>query len=81
MAMSPAGRVELAGTSLDSLLTIKNDQLTAWLSAGMPPTFSVEGESYSYGEWLAAIDAAIEAALRQRTRVGGPWMVRSRQRG
>lgn len=80
MPMSNADRVAVLNGSLDSLLALQQSQLSEWQQAGMPPSFSVDGESYSWGEWLRTIDEAITAKLDQKQRVSGPWIVRSRGR-
>lgn len=78
--MTSAERVTALGASLDYLLQLQQDQLAAWASAGKPPTFSVDGESYSWGSWLAEIDAAIDAKIGQRQKVSGPFIVRTKGR-
>lgn len=80
MPLSASQRAtELAG-SLDSLIALQKAQIAEWETAGKPPSYSVDGESYSWGSWLAEIDAAITAKIEQRQRVGGAWIARSRGR-
>jgi hypothetical protein len=78
--MSNADRVAALDGALDALLAIQAAQLAEWQAAGMPPTFSVDGESYSWGQWLASIDDSIERKIDQKQNIGGPFIIRSRGR-
>lgn len=66
--------------SRDSVLAIIAAQTTAWVTAGCPPTFSVDGESYQWGEWLSQRLAEVEKlnTLIQQLR---PYWSASRMRG
>ncbi len=67
--------------SRDNLVALVEQQTAAWLAAGCPPSFSVDGESYSWNEWLAGKLQAIEQLQGLIQRVGsGPFVVRSRGR-
>jgi hypothetical protein len=78
--LSAAQRVTALEGSLDYLIQLQSAQLLEWTTSGMPPSFSVDGESYQWGAWLASIDAAIEAKLEQKQKASGPFIVRSRGR-
>lgn len=80
MPLSAAARSLALGSALDDLITLQAAQITEWVAAGRPPSFSIEGESYSWGSWLAELDAAITAKLEQINKVAGPFIVRSRGR-
>lgn len=80
MALSASSRVTLLNGSLDALLALQKAQIEEWQASGMPPSFSVDGESYQWGQWLASIDAAITAKIEQKQRSSGPFIVRSRGR-
>lgn len=64
----------------DSLAAIVQAQLTAWESAGSPPTFSVDGESYNWDSWLSTKLDALEKLDKQIARHSS-GIVRSRYRG
>lgn len=66
-----------ARTSLENLVAA---QLAAWEAAGCPPTFSVDGESYSWDSWLQTKLDAIERLTKQ-IQQASPFYVRSRLRG
>jgi hypothetical protein len=64
----------------DAMLSVIETQTEAWVAAGCPPDFSIDGESYSWAGWLAARLAELEKveAMIQHKR---PYYVRSRMRG
>jgi hypothetical protein len=64
----------------DNLGAIVKAQTEAWLAAGCPPTFSADGESYSWNEWLKAKSDEIEALTKAIQSVSSPFIVRSRGR-
>lgn len=76
-----ASPVDSLKTQRDTLLTIIDTQLAAWEAAGMPPTFSVDGESYSWGEWLKSRYDELDKLVSLINRLSAPWIVRSRGRG
>jgi hypothetical protein len=63
-----------------NLLQIVEEQTEAWIEAGCPPTFSVDGESYSWNEWLTSKLQAIES-LDKLIQRATPYYKRSRHRG
>lgn len=73
-------RAERLTAIRDNLLQIVEEQTAAWVAAGCPPTFSVDGESYQWDSWLTSKTQAIEQVdkLIQRAQ---PFYVRSRHRG
>ena len=73
-------RVTRLQNSRDNIEQIVEAQTLAWVAAGCPPTFSVDGESYQWDSWLASKLAAIESLdkLIQRAQ---PFYMRSRHRG
>ena len=75
-----ATRAERLTATRDNLLRIVEEQTAAWVEAGCPPTFSVDGESYQWDSWLTSKLDAIKAldALIQRAAV---YYVTSRRRG
>jgi len=65
----------------DDLERIVATQTALWRSAGCPPTFSVDGESYDWNNWLSSKTAALaelQKLIQQRS--GSAFIVRSRQR-
>ncbi len=73
-------RAERLTSIRDNLLAIIDSQTEAWVTAGCPPTFSVDGESYQWDSWLTSKLEAIKSldALIQRAQV---YYKRSRHRG
>lgn len=51
-----------------------------WVAAGCPVTFSVDGESYQWNDWLKAKTDEITALTLAIQAVGGSFIVRSRGR-
>lgn len=64
----------------DNLGAVVKAQTEAWLAAGCPPSFSADGESYSWNEWLKAKADEIKALQGAIQSVSGPFVVRSRGR-
>jgi hypothetical protein len=75
-----ATRVERLTNTRASLLRIIDEQTEAWVTAGCPPTFSLDGESYQWDSWLTSKLDAVEKldGLIQRAQ---PYYKRSRHRG
>lgn len=59
-----------------SLISVVAAQTAAWATAGCPPTFSIDGESYDWNNWLAGKTAAIESMTKQIQQVGPPIRIR-----
>jgi hypothetical protein len=75
-----ATRAERLTAIRDNLLQIVEEQTAAWVAAGCPPTFSVDGESYQWDSWLTSKTQAIEQMDKLIQRAT-PFYMRSRHRG
>lgn len=75
-----ATRAERLTAIRDNLLQIVEEQTAAWVAAGCPPTFSVDGESYQWDSWLTSKTQAIEQMDKLIQRAI-PFYMRSRHRG
>ena len=64
----------------DNLGTIIKNQTAAWVTAGCPPTLSIDGESYDWNGWLASKLDAMQKLTEQIRQASSPFMVRSRGR-
>jgi hypothetical protein len=73
-------RVERLTRIRDNLLVVIDEQTAAWMAAGSPPSFSVDGESYQWNEWLTSRLAAVEK-LDELIQRASPFYVRTRMRG
>ena len=60
----------------ESLVALVKAQTAAWEAAGCPPTFSVDGESYDWNNWLAGKLDAIDRLTQSIQTAGGPFLVR-----
>lgn len=78
--MSASERAAALGSSLDNLITLQAAQIAEWVTNGRPPSFGVDGESYSWSSWLAEIAQAIKDQIAIMQQVSGPFIVRSRGR-
>lgn len=63
--------------SITALTAVIQAQMAAWQSAGCPPTFSVDGESYDWNNWLAGKTAALSALRAELSAAQGPVIVRT----
>lgn len=70
--------LKAARDNLGAIIKTKTD---AWVAAGCPPSFSVDGESYQWNEWLSSKIQAVNDLTDQIARVSSPWIVRSRGKG
>lgn len=64
-----------------NLIAIVKAQTAAWITAGCPTTYSVDGESYDWNGWLASKTKAIDDLTTLINRLNGPWINYSRGRG
>lgn len=66
----------------DNLTQVILAQTTAWAADGCPPTFSIDGESWNWAEWLKTKNEEILALNKsiQAISNAGPWIGRSRGR-
>lgn len=64
----------------DNLAAVVANQTAAWVASGCPPSFSVEGESYDWNNWLQDKKEAIENLTKQIQAASGPFLIRSRVR-
>jgi hypothetical protein len=64
----------------DNLAAVIALQTASWVAFGCPPTFSIDGESYDWNNWLAGKTAAMESLTKQIQTVSGPYLIRSRVR-
>lgn len=67
-------------TSLSNLVTIVETQTAAWVAAGCPTTYSVDGESYDWNSWLESKTKAIDDLNTLINKLSSPWIVRSQGR-
>ena len=67
-------------TARDNMEAIVAAQTAAWVTAGCPPTFSVDGESYDWNNWLQAKADAIRTLTELIQSRQGPFVIRSRGR-
>lgn len=75
-----ATRAERLASIRDNLLRIVDEQTLAWVAAGCPPTFSIDGESYSWEGWLSSKLEALKTVDAMILRAS-PYYQRSRHRG
>lgn len=64
----------------DNLAQILVNQTAAWVIAGSPPVWSVDGESQSFSGWVQEKTEAIDKLTEILNRLRAYW-VRSRHRG
>lgn len=62
----------------DNLGTIIKAQTDAWVAAGCPPTFSIDGESYQWGSWLQDKVKELNGLTEAMRNLSSPFIVRSR---
>lgn len=73
-------RGERLKATRDNLLQIIEEQTAAWVEAGCPPTFSVDGESFSWEGWLGSKLESVEKLNKLILRAN-PYYKTSRHRG
>ena len=64
-------------TARDNLAQIIANKTTEWVADGCPPSYSIDGESMSWNEWLASKTTAIAELDKAIGRIG-KFIVRSR---
>ena len=60
-----------------SVVAIVKAQTALWAVAGCPPTFSVDGESYQWNEWLKSRVDELKGLTEAIAALSSPWIVRS----
>ncbi len=78
--MSNAADVASLKASRSNVVAIIAAQTALWLADGCPPTFSVDGESYQWNEWLKARNEEIKAMTESISILSSPYIVRSKGR-
>lgn len=78
--MANASIVESLGRSRDNIAAVIEAQTQVWRAAGCPPTFSVDGESYQWNEWLKSRTDELKSLTEAISALSSPWIVRSRGR-
>lgn len=68
---------ETLAAAYASLANVIKLQTAAWEAAGCPPTFSVDGESYDWNNWLTGKIDALDKLRRQISAASGPTLVRT----
>jgi hypothetical protein len=74
---SNAATVATLRTARDNITQIILAQTNVWLANGCPPTFSLDGESYQWNEWLKARNEEIKGLTESIQALSTPWIVRS----
>lgn len=64
----------------DNLAQLIEIQTLKWLAAGCPPTYSVEGESYDWNNWLTSKTANLDTLNKTIQQMQGPFVIRSKGR-
>lgn len=66
--------------TVNLLTSITLAQVTAWVAAGMPPQFSIDGESYNYPEMFKALQEMVEKGAMLQQTLEGPFALTDRVR-
>lgn len=66
--------------AIDNLEQLIEAKTAAWVTSGCPPTFSIDGESYDWNNWLQGKIDAIDRLKDLIQSRGGSFVVRSRVR-
>lgn len=66
--------------AIDNLEQLIEAKTADWLASGAPPTFSIDGESYDWNNWLQGKIEAIDKLKDLIQNRGGTFVVRSRVR-
>lgn len=64
----------------DNLAAVIAAKTAEWVTAGCPPTMGIDGESYSWNDYLQGKTEALEK-LNALIRAAKPYWKRSRHRG
>lgn len=78
--MAKADVVRQLETARDNIGSIIEAQTAAWVTAGCPPTFSVDGESYQWDSWLSSRLEEIDKLTEKIQKLSSPHIVRHRGR-
>lgn len=75
--MSAATRIASIDASIDNIVAVIAAKTAEWVASGCPVTHSIDGESYSWNEWLKARNDEIEGLIKTKRLLSGPFIVHS----
>ncbi len=64
----------------DNLALLIEMQTAKWVASGCPPTYSIEGESYDWNNWLTSKMDNLNAMNQTIQQMQGPFIIRSKGR-
>lgn len=75
--MADSAAVAALKRSRDNVATVIEAKTLEWTTAGCPPTFSIDGESYSWNEWLKTKVEELKGLTEAIQQLSSPWILRS----
>lgn len=63
--------------AITNLATAIKTNTAAWVAAGCPIDFSIDGESYSFSQWLENANRTLAAMRDTQQKLAGPFAVGS----
>ena len=74
--MADSAAVAALKRSRDNVATVIEAKTLEWTTAGCPPTFSVDGESYSWDSWLKTKTEELKGLTEAVQALSSPWIAR-----
>lgn len=75
--MSAAANIASINTAIDNVVAVIAAKTAEWVTNGCPPSFSIDGESYSWDAWLTTKNEEIKRLVETKRLLSGPFIVRS----
>jgi|JI10StandDraft_1071094.scaffolds.fasta_scaffold540530_3 hypothetical protein len=75
--MPAAANTASIDTAIDNLVAVIAAKTAEWVASGSPPSFSVDGESYSWDQWLKTKNDEIAGLIKTKRLLSGPFISRT----
>ncbi len=64
--------------SRSNIIAVVAAKTEAWVASGCPPTYSIDGASYQWDDWLKTKMDEVDKLTQMIQKLSQPWIIRSR---
>lgn len=75
-----ATNVDRIQNAIDNLCQLVEAETARWLADGAKVTHSIDGESFSWNDWLKGKTEEIDALSKLKATISSPFIIRSKGR-
>lgn len=77
MPLSDTDKLKQSRSDLVNIIAAKTAD---WVTNGCPPSYSIDGESVQWDQWLETRNKELQALTETIRILSSPWMIRSKGR-